>query len=71
METNEIIVRIHGNTRRISVETDGLTIEEFSAKYKDVFGIPDNTSVLVNGAEASAVKPGDTVTFQSRASSKA
>jgi hypothetical protein len=64
-------VKIHGNTRNVNIELDGMSVDEFVSKFKAAFGIPDNATVLVNGREGDKVTPGDTVTFQTKASSKA
>ena len=65
-------VRIHGQSSAVEINLDGMTVDELVNKVKKAFGVPDNATPLVNGRSGvDAVKPGDTVTFQTQASQKA
>lgn len=69
-----VTVKIHGNSRLVEIALDGVSVKDFISKIRDAFAVPDNATPLVNGQEADAnvpVKPGDTVTFQTRAAAKA
>lgn len=66
-----VTVKIHGQTRSVTITTETMSAEEFVRQFRDFFGIPDNATVLTNGKVAEEVKAGDEVTFQQRASSKA
>jgi hypothetical protein len=69
--TATVTVKIHGAVRTVSIDLNGMSVQQFVERYKDTFGIPDNATPLVNGREGEALKEGDTLTFQTRASSKA
>ena len=68
---SSVTVKIHGNTRVIDISLDGVSVNDFVSRVKDAFCIPDNATALVNGRECDKITPGDTVTFQTRAASKA
>lgn len=69
-----INISINGQTTSYPTR-DGVTAEELldNDDFLDIFQVPDNVSAIVNGTAANnrTLQNGDTVTFQTKASSKA
>lgn len=67
-------ISINGTTTSYPTR-DGVTAEELldNDDFTDIFQVPDNVSPIVNGTAANnrTLQNGDTVTFQTKASSKA